>query len=109
MDVLSDRFCIQTNDLFQLELTYVEVQREVNGIWETEYTDADWSTRFHWNTTNETLEDDVNLFSALFNVIADVTGLRFNFTRAKALFDEGDFGEVYENRKMNRYQLQEDR
>ena len=76
--------------IFQLGLTYLEIQREVDGAWRAEYTDADWSTRMHWNATDSlrSTADDVNLFSALFDVIADTTGLKFDFAKAKALYNE---------------------
>ena len=66
--------------------------------WVTEYTDADWSTRLHWNTSDDVrlTMDDVNLFSALFDVIADVTGMWFDFARAKSIGENSWIEDVFE-------------
>lgn len=68
--------------------TYLEVQREKDGNWITEYTDADWSTKLAWNQTaaNESVSD-VNLFTALFDVIAETTNYKFNIHEAIKRFE----------------------
>ena len=76
----------------QLGLTYLEVQQKVAEEWVTLFNDADWSTRFHWEEATPTTssKDDVNLFSAMFDVIADATGIKFDFKKATELYEKGE-------------------
>ncbi|CAK8678859.1 unnamed protein product [Clavelina lepadiformis] len=81
----------------KLGSTYLEIQRLNNADWVTVYTDADWSTKFHWEEKVPQPPTNVTLFSTLFDVIADVTGVWFDFDRAMALHVDGKFLEGLES------------
>ena len=76
----------------QLGSTYLEVQRKVEESWTTVYTDADWSTKFTWIQLNtSSVRDDINIFTALFDVIAAQTNLRFDIHYAIQRYKNEDW------------------
>jgi len=79
----------------KLGKTYLEVLKlNDDGSTQTVYNDADWSTKFAWARTDQPKvsgTDDVNIFSALSDVIAESTGVRFDINKAQKLNQEGRF------------------
>ena len=78
-----------------------------DGSIQTVYNDADWSTKFVWSRTDQPKvsgTDKVNIFSALSDVIAESTGVRFDINKAQKLNHEGRF-ECSKQMEKNKFDI----
>nr|CAB3223336.1 putative neutral ceramidase C [Phallusia mammillata] len=75
----------------KLGSTYLEVQQKVTGLWKTIFTDADWETKFTWWEKNTTAPTDITLMDTLFDLIAHMTGKRFDIRKALEMEEKGEF------------------
>ena len=79
----------------------------VDGSTKTVYNDADWSTKITWTRTNIpkiSNTGDVNIFSAMSDVIAESTGVRIDINKAHRLNSEGSF-KCNQRMERNKYNI----
>ena len=75
-------------------MTYLAVEKLINSTWEVIYVDTDWSTTFRWKDAGfpkQSSTDDRNVITALFDIITQSLGVRFNYAKALELYESGRF------------------